>query len=176
MGRKEGGVPEGELARFFPLTCPTNHTYSTAFNFAHGSAAMQKLAFASFAAAALLTPSPHRAADVDKEKVAGQAYAVFQKFCSECHRLDHPHGNKKYAVLDWNSLTKEKPSEKILKKHPDAKAYIVPNKPAESLVWIRVSKREMPPEDEPQPTETDRAAIKKWIEAGAPKEGFKAAK
>jgi hypothetical protein len=101
----------------------------------------------------------------------GEVQAVLKQYCGKCHH-DKRTGNKQYDVTKLESLLKTKPSPRVAKKYPDAKAYIVPKKPAESLTWLRIETGDMPPRNNPRPSEEDQAKIKKWIEDGAPESGF----
>jgi hypothetical protein len=114
--------------------------------------------------------------DEDKEKLAAQAYAVLKANCASCHH-EEKNGNDNYDVLSYESLTKTKPSDEAKEDYPKISNYVTPSKSKESLIWLRVDKGEMPPKKaKKKPSKEDKEALKKWIEAGAPKEGFAAAK
>src|SRR3954453_19265875 len=82
----------------------------------------------------LLSVGRHSTAESDKP--AEPALAILEKFCGTCHHEDHS-GNMEYDVLSLKSLLKTKPSDRILRRYPDIKAYVVPGKPDESLIWQR---------------------------------------
>jgi cytochrome c553 len=106
----------------------------------------------------------------DKEKLAKEAYGVFDRRCAMCHHQDR-NGNDDYDVLSWTALTSVKPSEEILKKYKGATAYIKPSKPDESLILLRVTDKSMP-KGKTALSADDRETLARWIKAGAGKEGF----
>jgi tetratricopeptide (TPR) repeat protein len=102
----------------------------------------------------LLAPAAGRAADGD---VAAKAAAVLKAHCHRCHGLDGANeGGFNYA-LDRRQLVN--------------RGKVVPGDPAKSKLFKRLTSEDdpMPPEEEkPRPTADDIAAVKRWIEAGAP--------
>jgi hypothetical protein len=113
--------------------------------------------------------------DTDKEKLAAKAYTVLKENCSSCHH-DKKNGNDDYDILSYESLTKTKPSDEVKEDYPKVPAYVTPDKPSESLIWVRVEKGEMPPKKaKKKPSKEDKETLQAWIKAGAPKEGFSSA-
>ena len=94
---------------------------------------------------------------VAAESLEQQGYAVLKKYCHRCHGVDR-NGN---AALDMDRR------DSLLEKSKDEDLpYITPGKPAESLIWQRVAEaKDMPPEDEPQPTAEEVATLERWIKA-----------
>jgi hypothetical protein len=90
----------------------------------------------------------------DPPAVAVKAQAVLAAHCSACHAGGKAKGGFGYA-LDRDRLI--------------ARQKVVPGKPADSELYERVRSGEMPPAgSKARLGETDRAALKEWIEAGAP--------
>jgi hypothetical protein len=122
---------------------------------------------------------PVRAVEKEEAKLAPQAYGVFQTYCAGCHHGKEPKSEvKDYDVLSYASLTKKRVDE-------DEVSYFVKpgTKGAEALkasvIWQKVGvDDEMPPKKfggkpvTKRPSDKDKEILKKWIEAGAPKEGF----
>jgi hypothetical protein len=122
---------------------------------------------------------PLRAAEGEEAKLAPQAYGVFQTYCAGCHHGKEPKSEvKDYDVLSYASLTKKRVED-------DEVSYFVKagSKGAEALkasvIWQKVGvDDEMPPkkfmgkEVTKRPSDKDKEILKKWIEAGAPKERF----
>src|SRR5207248_4777533 len=78
--------------------------------------------------------------------------------CYRCHGQDGVFEGGMNFILDTAKLA--------------ARKKIVPGKPDESPLYLRVVKGTMPPADEqPRPSVTDKAILKHWIEAGAPGTG-----
>ncbi|HEV3385612.1 MAG TPA: NPCBM/NEW2 domain-containing protein [Gemmata sp.] len=91
----------------------------------------------------------------DKVALARQAQAILKASCYRCH------GQEGTAEGGFNHVL-DRP--RLLASHK-----IVPGDPAQSALFKRMKKNEMPPEDEkPRPTEAEIAVIRRWIEAGAP--------
>jgi hypothetical protein len=87
--------------------------------------------------------------------LAAQARAVLKTHCYRCHGRDGTSEGGISNILDRDRLI--------------ASRRLVPGNPAASRLYRRIAKGEMPPEDEsPRPSPEDIAAIKAWIEAGAP--------
>jgi hypothetical protein len=120
-----------------------------------------------------------RAADGEEAKLAPKAYGVFQTYCAGCHHGKEPKSEvKDYDVLSYESLTKKRVED------DEVSFFVKPGtKGAEALkasvIWQKVGvDDEMPPkkfkgkEVTKRPSEQDKQILKKWIETGAPKEGF----
>lgn len=91
----------------------------------------------------------------DKIALARQAQAILKASCYRCHGQEGAAEGGFNHVLDRQRML--------------ASRKIVPGDVAQSLLYKRMKKDEMPPEDEkPRPTEEEIAVIRKWIEAGAP--------
>src|SRR5205807_2113708 len=99
-------------------------------------------------------------AQPDGPEVARQAHAVLQKHCAQCHSGLQSKGGLGY-VLDRDRLL--------------ARGKVVAGRPDESLLWQRVADGEMPPPKRPRLSAEETAALKRWIEAGAPTFGPAAA-
>jgi hypothetical protein len=121
---------------------------------------------------------PLRAAEADT-KLGRQAYAFVQKYCAGCHHGDKPKSEvKDYDVLSYASLIMKRKVE------DEDRYFIKPGTKGEkalkeSVLWQEVGvEKEMPPKEfekkevKPQPSDKEREILKRWIEAGAPKEGF----
>jgi mono/diheme cytochrome c family protein len=99
-------------------------------------------------------------ADGDKEALARQAQGILKATCYRCHGQEGASEGGFNYVLDRERLV--------------AGRKIVPGDSAQSRLYKKLRKDEMPPEEEkPRPTAADVAVIQKWIDAGAP--DFKAA-
>ena len=89
-----------------------------------------------------------------------QSVALLEKYCYACHAND-----KKHPGLDLRDrVTLLKPID------ANEKPYLVPGKPAQSRIWNVIAKHDpeqMPPADQPQPTEAEKDVLKRWIESGA---------
>lgn len=97
------------------------------------------------------------AANLD-ETLAKQGVAFLKTYCQKCHGDDF-----RYPALDvTNRATLLAPNDS------SEKPFLVPGKLDESRLWEQVESDAMPPERQPQPSLEERAAFKKWIEAGAP--------
>jgi hypothetical protein len=89
-----------------------------------------------------------------EERLAERARAVLQTHCASCHGPDKPKGGFGY-VLDRDRLI--------------ARDKIVPGKAAESELYQRVEKGEMPPSGKKIRLSTDDLTLlRRWIDAGAP--------
>ena len=116
-------------------------------------------AFGAVACAAVFTPVARAQQPDEKSQVASAARAVFKQHCYSCH---HGAGSEygTIDVLDPKTLTAPREGDKPL---------VVAGKSAESELFERISKGSMPPKaQKDRPTDADKEAIKKWIEAGAP--------
>jgi serine/threonine-protein kinase len=97
--------------------------------------------------------APARAAE-DPAKLAAAAKAVLEKNCARCHANGQAEGGFGF-VLDAKQLVDKK--------------RVIADDSAKSRLFKKVQAGEMPPEDEkPRPTPEEIAALKAWIDAGAP--------
>lgn len=111
--------------------------------------------------AAIAGLGPSAAGTEPAADVVRQGYGVLQKHCVACHgeELNYPGLN----MFDRASLLRTD--------DPGNPAFLVPGKSAESRIFLHVSGRrqpQMPPEDQPRPTEAEVLALARWIDAGAP--------
>src|SRR6478736_6676170 len=101
--------------------------------------------------ATLIPPAFSTAQAVD---IASAAKNALEKNCARCHANGQSEGGFGFA-LDAKELI--------------ARKKIVPGDAGKSLLFKKVQSGEMPPEDEkPRPTAEEIAALKAWIDAGAP--------
>jgi len=101
----------------------------------------------------LLTAAPARA-DEAADRLAAAAKAVLEKTCARCHANGQAEGGFNF-VLDAKQLVERK--------------RVIAGDSAKSRLFKKVQSGEMPPEDEkPRPTADEIAALKAWIDAGAP--------
>src|SRR5262245_3690854 len=101
----------------------------------------------------LLTAAPARA-DQAADRLAAAAKAVLEKSCARCHANGQAEGGFGF-VLDAKQLVERK--------------RVIAGNSAKSRLFKKVQSGEMPPEDEkPRPTADEIAALKAWIDAGAP--------
>src|SRR5262249_30879634 len=109
-----------------------------------------------FAALALLMAvGSLPAAEPDKAELARKAQEVLRANCYRCHGQDGVFEGGMNFILDPVKLV--------------ARKKIVPGKPDESPVYLRVVKGTMPPSDQTQrPGPADKEILKQWIAAGAP--------
>ncbi len=109
----------------------------------------------------LLGSASLRAADApaeDRLQVAQKVHDIFEAKCADCHGPELPRPKGKFGyVLDLRRIAA----------NPD---YVVPGKPDKSDLFTMVNDEEMPGEDANVPplTAEEKAAVKRWIEAGAP--------
>ncbi len=115
---------------------------------------MRELFLLIFSATLMLGYSQPIFADQDQQRLADEGTQLVKKYCYGCHG-EKFNGNAQFNVLDRQSLLNEK-----LK-------YVVPENLNQSKMWLRLD-GDMPPEDQPQPTEAEKETIKEWILAGAP--------
>ena len=110
-----------------------------------------RLAIRTLLVSALLSSAvPLRADDL-----ATRAQAILKASCHRCHGQDGALEGGMNYVLDRDKLI--------------ARKKIVPGKPDESPLFVRVSRGKMPPEgEEPRPTKEQIAVLEQWIKAGAP--------
>lgn len=93
-------------------------------------------------------------------ELPSKAVKILEKYCYQCHGVSFKHPG--LDVLDQATLlqptdTSEDP-------------YIVPKSLEKSRIWQVISAhdpQQMPPEDNPQPTDEEKSLLKQWIEAGA---------
>lgn len=85
-------------------------------------------------------------------------HTILRRYCSGCHNASDSEGD--FSVADYASLAAGTPEGPV----------ILPGKPAESrlLRLIQGAEPAMPPEDEAQPTASEIAIIRQWVQAGAP--------
>jgi len=94
-------------------------------------------------------------ADEDKTVLAQKAQAILKTNCYRCHGQEGASEGGFNYVLDRQRLVAGKK--------------IIPGDSAQSRLYKKLKKEEMPPEDEkPRPTQEDIGVIRQWIEAGAP--------
>lgn len=107
------------------------------------------------AVALVLLTAPAAAQTPDPADAARKAHDVLKANCYRCHGQDGVFEGGMNFVLD--------PAKLIARKK------VVPGKPDESPLLLRVLKGTMPPPDvQPRPSDADKLALRKWIEAGAP--------
>ncbi|MDY3563641.1 WD40 repeat domain-containing protein [Gemmata sp. JC673] len=108
-----------------------------------------------FAAFALFGSTACVGAADDAKPLAQRAAAVLKTHCYRCHGQDGSVEGAVNYVTDLSKLV--------------ARKKVVPNDPKGSRLFRRVDDGTMPPPDErPRPSAAEVAALKKWIEAGAP--------
>jgi serine/threonine-protein kinase len=91
---------------------------------------------------------------------------VLKQYCCSCHQGDGSEGGG-FDALVHQTLVAPREGDK---------SYVIPGKPAESLLFQRMALRrggkgDMPPQSVPEaerPTDAAKAVVKAWIEAGAP--------
>jgi serine/threonine-protein kinase len=116
------------------------------------------------ALAVSLLSGPRAAAASDPKALALEARTVLKTYCLRCHHGEGSEGGD-FDALKAESLTASR--------DPD-KPYVVPGKPAESFLFQRLALRKQGQGDMPpravreRPSDADKEAVRKWIEAGAP--------
>lgn len=106
-------------------------------------------------AALLLVFAASAVADDEKMALAKQAQAILKANCYRCHGQEGSSEGGFTFVLDAQRLRTGRK--------------LVPGDGAQSQIYKKMKKDEMPPEDEkPRPSAEDIAVIRKWIDAGAP--------
>ncbi len=94
-------------------------------------------------------------ADDEHTVLARKAQNVLKANCYRCHGQDGAVEGGMNYVLDLDKLV--------------ARKKVVPGQPDKSPLYNRVINNIMPPGDEqPRPSDADKAILKQWIEAGAP--------
>src|SRR6266851_5636145 len=107
-----------------------------------------------FSACVVLAFASHRAAAADMT-LAVKAQAILKASCSRCHGQESPAKGKFDYILDRDKLVAHKK--------------VVPGNPAESELYQRIRKGEMPPKGQQiRPNPSELALLQHWIEAGAP--------
>jgi serine/threonine-protein kinase len=89
--------------------------------------------------------------------LAGQARKVFETYCYRCHGKNGSKKGKINYIVDLKQLV--------------AKEIVVPGKPAESVLYAKLTDAmdPMPPEGEtPRPGKAEIEVVRRWIEGGAP--------
>lgn len=115
------------------------------------SPASASRACALVAAAALLAPAT-RAADLE---AAAQAQAILKTNCHRCHGHEGSSKGGFGYVLDRDQLV--------------SRGKVVPGKAAESELFQRIEKSEMPPASvKTRPSNAELAVLRRWIDVGAP--------
>lgn len=84
-----------------------------------------------------------------------EGFQLARKYCGRCHGEGSYQGSAKLSIIDPEALVNEK--------------YIVPGRPDESFLWRRILDGEMPPDNQPQPSASERLLLKAWIAAGGRK-------
>src|SRR5262249_47361946 len=88
--------------------------------------------------------------------LARKAQAILKANCYRCHGQEGAVEGGMNYVLDLEKLVTRKK--------------VVPGQPDKSPLYKKLVNNLMPPPDEqPRPSESDRALLKQWIEGGAPK-------
>jgi serine/threonine-protein kinase len=109
-------------------------------------------------AAFLLALPAAASAQDDAKKLAAHARQVLETHCYRCHGKDGSAEGGLGYVLDVARLLERK--------------RVIPRHAEKSRLWLRASSSDsdvMPPPDEkPRPSPAELAALKKWIDAGAP--------
>ncbi|MFG0294441.1 MAG: c-type cytochrome domain-containing protein [Maioricimonas sp. JB045] len=89
---------------------------------------------------------------VRPDQLAEQGYGLLKKYCARCH-------GDTFAVTGLDVYDRSGLVEA---------GYIEAGDPEKSQIWQRVGvDRDMPPEDQPQPSAEEIAVLKEWIRAGA---------
>ena len=106
--------------------------------------------------ACLLLVLPAAAQDQENaEALAGRVRSVFKRHCLRCHDGQGSQGGD-FDILNTDDLAKS--------------GIVATGKPDESYLFERVRKDQMPPRNiSERPTAADGDAIRRWIQAGAPK-------
>lgn len=93
-------------------------------------------------------------------KLSDQVFSLFRKYCAKCH-----HDEKK--VKDFDILNHQ---VLMTKDSETGRRYLIPGDSENSELWLRVggTESDMPPKKQPQPNQTERELLKKWIDIGAP--------
>ncbi len=81
--------------------------------------------------------------------------AIFEKKCGSCHS-----GKEPDSALDLATVVT------LMVGGESGKTLIAPGKLMESVLWSKITEGEMPPEDEPRLTETEKKTISDWIKSG----------
>ncbi len=96
----------------------------------------------------------------NSSKISTQVFKVFRKYCAKCH-----HDEKK--VRDFDILN----HQNLMTRHSETGGrYLIPGDSENSELWLHVGGAEpdMPPNKQPQPSQTERDLLKSWIDMGAP--------
>lgn len=104
----------------------------------------------------LLSPLAARAAEPDRAELVRKAHAILKANCYRCHGQEGAIEGGMNYVLDLEKLVQRKK--------------VLPGNADKSPLYKKVLNNLMPPPDEKaQLAEADKAILKQWIEAGAPK-------
>ena len=91
--------------------------------------------------------------------LARQARGVLKQFCFRCHHGEGSEGG------DFDMLKQPDLLSKDVRDPP----LVATGKPAESYLFERIAKNQMPPKNiKERPADADKELIQRWIEAGAP--------
>src|SRR5690348_2740484 len=90
----------------------------------------------------------------EEGSLAGRAHTILTKYCHQCHGRDGSAKGGFSFVLDREQLV--------------SRGLVVPGRPAESELYRKLQAKEMPPSGKPRPQDTEVAALRDWITAGAP--------
>lgn len=100
---------------------------------------------------AILSSSTSMAQTPDSQVAPDEAVGVLKRYCAKCHHYDQQ--SQGLDILDRDSLVKM--------------SFVVEGEPEKSLIWSKISKKEMPPKEEPQLLPHQRDLLRRWIEQGA---------
>src|SRR5262249_39851420 len=111
------------------------------------------IAFAALVAERACAQAPNAAAGP-----AAEVRDVFARKCAGCHGPDLPTPQGRFGyVLDRRRVA-------------STPEMVIPGKPDESVLWVLVSRGDMPPTNSPRGplTAPEKEAVRAWIAAGAP--------
>ena len=107
--------------------------------------------------------SVHGAGDAKDQEgasaLARQARGVLKQYCFRCHHGEGSEGG------DFDMLKQPELLSKDVRDPP----LVAAGKPAESYLFERIAKNQMPPKNiKERPADAEKELIRRWIEAGAP--------
>ena len=103
--------------------------------------------------------TPVQSAETDAATIAVRARTVLKQHCARCHHGNGSEGGD-FDVLKDKTMTADRVGDK---------PYVIPGKPSESYLLQRVERGSMPPKSiSNRPSAADKAALRRWIETGAP--------